>query len=809
MKILKNKAIGLLALLTLSFSSVSAAEWTVYPYFYPSVQKIADTGKLIYYVAGNSLFSFDPEAEESYSYTIDNKLNDKEIISIEYNNEKNYLFILYASGAADLLYDNGDIFYMPELRDAELTSGWKVNSVDFNGDYIYVSTSFGIVRFNEPRKEVSSYGIYPEAIGASTVMGDKLVVAVNGALRYINKDADLRSLDNYTPLFGVGSLRFIHGMNENTLALSSGVKPNVMNFVKIDFDRNVSLGTSRLNENATKLDYKYVDKEGNLLYITDSGVYKLDKDLNHEKLFDLPTDYKVGMSAIHNGKGDVWNVTGQGLTCYNIDSEGNVTVKVDRFCPEQLNTRNAMQLKYDAKNKKMWIGNITGSVAKFNSSNKMDQLSGQTTSVYYPETDRFENVTPYPLDARMQPAINYQNTYGKFFLAPSMMEFDPDNADTYYVASGNEGVMKVKDKEPVGFFDSNNSPLLSYWGCNAFGVKIDNAGNLWIAGYNGNGNTGIHILSASRRKADISTITKDDWHSVPGDLFGGGYDMDFLEHKNQYMLVCSHGGMGKILIYDNNKTPDNFNDDKVTVVNGYVDQDGKTNTPAYVTCFAEDNNGRIWFGTDAGVYVINDITNVSGGKLNVTKVKVPRNDGTNEADYLLGSELVADIAVDGANRKWLATNNSGLYQVSANGSEILEVFGPSNSPLFSNHVNAVEVIPGTCDLLVGTNEGLYRYNYDTEGTTEKLDELLIYPNPVKPEYLGMVTIKGLMDNTLVKITDSAGNFVAQGRSENGEYRWNCQNLAGKKVPTGVYYVIVSENSSGTSTSSVGKIMVIN
>lgn len=808
MNTLKNKAISLLTLLTMSVAGTSAAEWTVYPYFYPSVQKIADTGKIVYYVAGNSLFSYDPEAEESYSYTINNKLNDKEIKSIEYNNEKNYLFILYASGAADLLYDNGDVFYMPELRDADLASGWKVNSVDFNGDNIYVSTSFGIVKFNEPRKEVSSYGIYPYGIGGSTVMGDKLVVAVNGGLRYIDKDADLRSLDNYTVMFGTGTLNYLYGINDNTVVTSSGAKPNIMNYIQINFERNIPIATVRLNENATKLNYRYVDDEGNFLYITESGAYKLDKNLNHEKLFDLPADYATGLSALHNDKGEVWNVTGQGLMYYKTDSEGNVTVKLNRFSPEQLNTRNAMQLAYDVKNKKMWIGNITASVAKYNSSNKMEQLSGQTTSVYYPESDRFENVTPYPVDARMQPAINYQNTYGKYFLAPTMMAFDPDDTDTYYVTSGNEGVMKVKNKQPVGFFDSNNSPLLSYWGCNAFGVKIDNAGNLWIAGY-GSGDTGIHILPASLRKADISTINKSDWHTIPGDLFGGGNDMSFLEYKNQYMLVCSHGGMGKILIYDNNKTPDNFSDDKVTVVSGYVDQDGKTNTPAYVTCFAEDNNGRIWFGTDAGVYIINDISNVSGGKINVTKVKVPRNDGTSEADYLLGSETTVDIAVDGANRKWIATNNSGLYQVNPNGSEILEVFGPSNSPLFSNHVNAVEVLPGTCDLFIGTNEGLYRYNYDTEGTTEKLDELLIYPNPVKPEYLGMVTIKGLMDNTLVKITDSAGNFVAQGRSENGEYRWNCQNINGKKVPTGVYYVIVSESSSGTSTSSIGKIMVIN
>ncbi len=809
MKYINIKLAGLFTLLFLSLTSASAAEWTVYPYYYPIPQKIVDTGNKVYYVAGNSLFSYDQETEESESYTSFNKLNDKEITTIFYNPEKKYLFILYSSGAVDLMYDDGSIYYLPELRDAEIDHNFTVNDVKFDGDYIYLATSFGIVKFNEARKEISSYGLYNKAVNNLAIIGERLIIMYGGTLYYTDKKNDLRSDKIFTKLFNRGTLKFLESWGEDILLYGYSSKPNAVNWLQIDFENNVMAKGGSLNPDATVVDYYKKDRDGNFIYIANNKVYKIDKDLNNEKLFEIASDYREGLSAIHDVSGQVWNLTGDGLMKYRSDGNGGITVEMERFRPEQLNTRNVMQFDYDAASKMLWIGNITPTSFKYNSANTQARLSPQTTSVYKIDEDRFVNVTPFPVTAHMEPALTQQKNYGKYILAASMFALDPDDKDTYYLASANDGLYKIKNGEVIGVFDSNNSPLASFWGCNAFGVKVDAAGNLWSASYSLDGTSGIHILPAAKRNKPVNQIMKSDWVSVVTDLFAGGLDFVFLEHKKQYMIMGTQGSSGKIMIYDNNKTPNNFNDDKISVVTSFIDQDGKVSSPVRMSCFAEDNNGRIWIGTEQGIFIVNDITSVSGSRLNVTKIKVPRNDGTNEADYLLGSDLVLDIAVDGSNRKWIATANSGLYQVNANGSEILQVFSGSNSPLYSNYVNAVEVLPGSNDLFVGTNEGLFRYNYDTEGSTEKLDELLIYPNPVKEDYIGPVTIKGLMDNTLVKIVDSAGNMVAQGRSENGQYRWNCQNIWGSKVPTGVYYVLVSENSSGTSTSSIGKIMVIN
>lgn len=810
LKIINNKLVGLLIFMLVSVTSVSAAEWTVYPYYYPIPQKIVDTGKMVYYVAGNSLFSYNTETEESESYTSFNKLNDKEIVSISYNQQKKYLFVLYSSGAVDLLYDDGSVYFMPELRDAEIDHSFTVKDVKFDGDYIYVATSFGIVKFNEVRKEISSYGLYKYPVTALTIMGNKLVMQYNnGMLYYIDKSKELRNFDNFTKLFTRGALKFMEGWGDDVLLYGNASKPDVVNWLKIDFVNNKIVSGGSLNGDATAISYYTKDKDGNIIYIANNKVYRIDKELNHEKLFDMSADYSDGLSAVHDGSGEVWNLTGAGLMKYKSDKNGGIVVGMERFRPEQLNTRNVMQFEYDARTKSLWIGNSTPASFKYQTANIQAQLSPQTTSVYQLENDRFVNVTPFPVTAHMEPSLTQQNNYGKYILAASMFAVDPDEKDTYYLASANDGLYKITNGEVVGVFDSNNSPFASFWGCNVFGVKIDAAGNLWGISYSLDGTSGIHILPAAKRTKPVNQLSKSDWHSIITDKFSGSQAVVIHEHKKQYMLIGTQGTLGNIFIYDNNKTPSNFSDDKITVVTSLIDQDSKVASPVRLGCFEEDNNGRIWIGTEQGIFIVNDITAVNSSRLNVTKVKVPRNDGTNEADYLLGSDLILDIAVDGSNRKWIASANSGLYQVNANGSEILQVFSSSNSPLYSNYVNAVEVIPGTNDLFVGTNEGLFRYNYESEGTTEKLDELLIYPNPVKEDYIGPVTIKGLMDNTLVKIVDSAGNMIAQGRSENGQYRWNCQNIWGSKVPTGVYYVLVSENSSGTSTSSIGKILVIN
>lgn len=192
----------------------------------------------------------------------------------------------------------------------------------------------------------------------------------------------------------------------------------------------------------------------------------------------------------------------------------------------------------------------------------------------------------------------------------------------------------------------------------------------------------------------------------------------------------------------------------------------------------------------------------------MNRIKVPRNDGTNLADYLLSSETVYSIAVDHSNRKWVATGNSGVYLVSENGDEILEHFTTENSFLPSNAVYAAAVDSKTNRVYFGTDKGLVSYTTSSSPAQDNYDNILVYPNPVRPDYEGPITIKGLMEGSLVKIADSMGHVVFHTRSEGGMATWDGCNESGQQVRSGVYYVLVSQNLTGSATGAVAKIVIV-
>ncbi len=188
-------------------------------------------------------------------------------------------------------------------------------------------------------------------------------------------------------------------------------------------------------------------------------------------------------------------------------------------------------------------------------------------------------------------------------------------------------------------------------------------------------------------------------------------------------------------------------------------------------------------------------------------IKVPRNDGTDMADYLLSGLQVNDIAVDGANRKWIATQSSGLFLVSADGTQIIKKFNTTNSALTSNTVFQVCCNPNSNSVYVTTPSGLYEYFSDSSPAETSYDNIYAYPNPVRPDYGGDVTIMGLMDNSLVKIADAGGNVIRQLKSTGGMVTWDCCDQYGDRVKTGIYMVLCSR-ANGGSESVVTKIAVV-
>ena len=177
------------------------------------------------------------------------------------------------------------------------------------------------------------------------------------------------------------------------------------------------------------------------------------------------------------------------------------------------------------------------------------------------------------------------------------------------------------------------------------------------------------------------------------------------------------------------------------------------------------------------------------------------------SEYLMAYESVTTIVVDGANRKWVGTSTGGLYLLSANGLEQIEHFTAANSPLFSDKIVSLAIMPWSGQLFITTDKGLETYRSTaTYAFSEPMDDIHAFPNPVRPDYDGPIAIKGFTRNGIVHITDAAGNTVFSTRANGGQAIWNGCTNSGERVASGIYYVFASAEDG--SMRSATKIMVI-
>ncbi|MDE6468447.1 MAG: hypothetical protein K2L28_06065, partial [Muribaculaceae bacterium] len=320
------------------------------------------------------------------------------------------------------------------------------------------------------------------------------------------------------------------------------------------------------------------------------------------------------------------------------------------------------------------------------------------------------------------------------------------------------------------------------------------------------------ILTPEKRRGDLSKLTAADWIPVPNFFIDNSYltrqAYSLFCKKSRYKLFVPSAPEHGIVFYDDRGTPLNFADDVFVQIDDFTDTEGNILTPYSFQCAVEDENGNVWVGTNTGLFYFKP-ADAFTPDFRVKRPIVPRNDGTNYGDYLLPSESIYGIAVDHSNRKWIATGASGAYLVSADGTKILANYTSANSGLPSDVVECVATDPNGNSVFFGTLAGIATFNSDSAPAAEDYSDVYAYPNPVRPDYTGWITVTGLMDNSLVKIADAAGNVFFQGRSEGGMISWDGCDPSGRRVRTGVYFVFASQNESGSASGAVTKIMVIN
>ena len=391
------------------------------------------------------------------------------------------------------------------------------------------------------------------------------------------------------------------------------------------------------------------------------------------------------------------------------------------------------------------------------------------------------------------------------FVDMMALDIDPLNPQRVIGVARN-GVYEFIDGKLNKFYGSQNSILEvakeSYGDTNytlVEGVIFDKEGDAWI-------------LQSQAPTNTLLKLTKNgEWVRYDNDAFI--YDKTRGLGALMGMFIDSRG----LLWFANNHydRPEFFCYDPTTrkVVNSFTkftNQDGTSygSDTYYPRSFAEDLDGNIWIATSLGAFMI-EAANIYTPNTYLTQVKVPRNDGTDLADYLLSQVDVTSIVIDGAGRKWVGTVGSGAYLISRDNMEEIYHFTAEKSPLLSNDVLSIAVDNATGEVFFGTEKGLCSFMSDATAAVKKKkkDDVYAFPNPVPSGYRGVITVRGLSFDADVKILTVSGKLVAQGRSNGGTFTWNGRDLKGRRVASGVY-MIATATSDGKS-GVVAKIAVVN
>ena len=393
---------------------------------------------------------------------------------------------------------------------------------------------------------------------------------------------------------------------------------------------------------------------------------------------------------------------------------------------------------------------------------------------------------------------------GVSFQGAFCLDVDPSNPDHIFAGSRN-GLYEYLNGQFIKYYDNSNSPIEPFDGVNkdyqlVTGTKFDSQGNLWFLNSSAPTTALVKYHNGTFTKLNHSELMKLNTGQIKN-RSNAELSKMIIDSKGKMWFANNNWVTPAIYQYD-------LENDKITAYENFVNQDGIIiNIHEGVRCVVEDLEQNIWVGTSMGLLLLEKSEIENNGNV-FTQVKVPRNDGTNNADYLLANVDISSIAIDGGNRKWIGTLNNGVYLISADNMTQIHHFTTSNSKLLSNAVLSIAINSTSGEVFFATDKGLCSYVSDatapnTEMTT---DNVRAYPNPVEPGYSGPITISGLSLDADVKILTTNGVVVNQGRSNGGTYVWDGCDQKGRRVASGIYMVATATSKGEKGT--VCKIAIV-
>lgn len=735
---------------------------------YRNVTSLADAGDKIYCSGNVTIFSYDKETSVVQGFDKITGLSDIGVRLVAYSEENEVLLIAYNNTNIDLLHKNS-IINVSDIKRKAIAGEKTINSVYFLEELAYLSCSFGIVVLDLEKIEIKDTYIIGEAganLNVNALSSDEFyfyAATSDGIKRASRNSPNLANFQEWVLQdisLPVSASDDIVSFGNNIYTVISDtvfkLEANSWNYYYSSADwriRDLSATDQYLifSESST------VELNGRLLRTDQDGV----QEYIHDDYISIPSQ------AVYDKNGTLWVADFlQGLVRIE---QGRTWWPISPNGPDAINVKNI-----SVNRNQVWVapGGINASWGHsfdphgfYSFTDNQWRNYNQYTNQEIIDLISFFEVLVHPSDD-----IVY---YGTFW--NGLLEVNHGNLIHYTTANSS---LEIATGDP---------PRIK-----VTGLALDNNNNLWVS------NLGSE---------NFISVKKPDgaWQSFkPNFRIEGSYVSQMVvDDWDQKWIVVPRGANSGILVFNHGVDIDNTNDgDQFRLLRS---NDGVSNLHTNeIFSIAKDLDGEIWVGTAEGITVFYCPSSIfSEQSCQAQRILVTVDGFTG---YLLESEVINTIAIDGANRKWIGTNN-GVWLLSAEGTQQLAYFTEDNSPLLSNIITDIAIDGKTGEVFIGTDRGLISYQGEATAGEDSHEEVLVYPNPVKHDYNGPIAIRGLANNADVKITDVSGTLIYQTIALGGQAVWNGRSPNGNRAKSGVYLVF-STNEDGSS-KYVAKLLIVN
>jgi hypothetical protein len=728
---------------------------------YTDAISVAYGNDIAYCATSSAIFMYDKSDESLDRLSLVNGLSDIGISKIKYNTNNNKLIITYDNGNIDIVDENKNIVNLSYIKNSNIIADKSINHIFIAGDLAYLSTGFGVVLIDTDKLEVDDTYLIADLggyinVNSVTIDDTSIYAATNEGIYFANKNnVNLADYNNWNKIPELGNKTYSNINYYNNLLFASS-------------DSSVWL-TDTIYFNQNGIWQKFLPDGFNVRNITVSqnkllislhnGVKQINKSLVEEKII-----YKYRGTFTLSPYEAV--LTQDLVMIVAEESHGIIQAKSNWDCeiiaPNSPSSSNALSM--DIKDGELWT--VSGGYG----------LGLDKNLVNHKTNGEWVNLGETVKDINDEDAQDMVNVI-----------INPSNTSQVYVSSWTNGLFEYRNDKVVNIYTGQNSLLDTvFYGVTAIGaMAFDDDNNLWVTS----------SYSANNQLAVKTADNKWYNYSFTGLTTASDFYTQMIIDKNNYKWFIAPK-KHTIFIFDDNGTIENTSDDRKKV---------NSNFPgSHIESIVQDKDGEIWIGTDEGIAVFYNPDNVFDENIEAEQILIQQ-DG--QTQLLLETETITVIAIDGANRKWVGTQNSGVYLMSQDGTEQIEHFTTENSPLFSNNILDIVIDPKTGEVYIGTAKGLISYKGTATEPDEDFNNIFVYPNPVKPDFNGKIAIRGLVKDTDVRITDISGNIVYETTSFGGQAIWNGNDMNGNRVQSGVYMVF--NGSQDGSKKAAAKILFIN